>query len=585
MFRIVAPSTGAFNRKKILINSLKTIIDAPDNEIKTLADAIEETWKIDCPETTHQTTKNLISTYINNYSPISWLKADNFLIDRLYQKYKLPEASDEIIYTIPCDIVEPVSNYLNDKIQAEQCITSISAYLNITAPIVMFKNRRSFHEFQEYIDRRIMMMPLKPETKRLLRQFTGLKADSGFKCVKLRSTQYARLAENTFARILMNLLEEYSADSMTIARDECVMVGASLRSRIVPLAVVFACAENIKIEDAETLNNDITMMKDFLDWLDEQNEAAESQNQNGNGSKNGSKSKKSKAKNGPDDEDESEDNGSGNKKNKPENSTSSESDAGAEDQPFDMLETAENESKKDERIKDALNKIMNSQTGSGTGSGDPTKRINPNSTKALTLKLKKKIKRIIQETNNRTMNERKTIIKTFMRESRRDPMNIDLMGRHYRTTYTKDLHLYVDVSGSINLSMVEFALNAAADIATELKLNLFVTPFDSELYEKQTIVIPGSVISKKSALKKLKQLPISGGGTEFDEVYKYIESSKKRKNEISIMITDYCDCPSLPSPKTLYYMGCKGTENYSIENFIRHMERTSNQNIRSKIIR
>lgn len=538
MFRIVAPSTGAFNRKKILINSLKTVIVAPDNEIKTLADAIEETWKIDCPETTHQTTKNLISTYINNYSPISWLKADNFLIDRLYQKYKLPEASDEIIYTIPCDIVEPVSNYLNDKIQAEQCITSISAYLNITAPIVMFKNRRSFHEFQEYIDRRIMMMPLKPETRRLLRQFTGLKANSGFKCVKLRSTQYARLAENTFARILMNLLEEYSADSMTIARDECVMVGASLRSRIVPLAIVFAVAENITIEDSETLNSDITEIKGFLDWLDEpKGDAPISINNN----------------------------------------------AEAEDQPFDMLETNESEKQKEERIKSAINNITSNQPGSGRG--DPTRRVDPNSVKALTKRLKKKIKQLIQSTSARTMNGRKTVIKTYMRESRRDPMNIDLKGQYYKTTYTKDLHLYIDVSGSINLSMIEFALNAAADIATELKLNLFVTPFDSELYEKQTIVIPGSVISKRSALKKLKRLPISGGGTEFDNVYKFIESSKKRKNEISIMITDYCDCPRLPSPKTLYYMGCKGTSPQTIENFIRHMKTHSNQNIRSKIIR
>jgi putative uncharacterized protein cgl1759 len=538
MFRIVAPSTGAFNRKKILINSLKTVIDAPDNEIKTLADAIEETWKIDCPETTHQTTKNLISTYINNYSPVSWLKADNFLIDRLYQKYELPEASDEIIYTIPCDIVEPVSNYLNDKIQAEQCITSISAYLNITAPIVMFKNRRSFHEFQEYIDRRIMMMPLKPETRRLLRQFTGLKADSGFKCVKLRSTQYARLAENTFARVLMNLLEEYSSDSMTIARDECVMVGASLRSRIVPLAIVFAVAENITIEDSETLNSDITEIKGFLDWLDEpKGDAPISINNN----------------------------------------------AEAEDQPFDMLETNESEKQKEERIKSAINNITSNQPGSGRG--DPTRRVDPNSVKALTKRLKKKIKQLIQSTSARTMNGQKTVIKTYMRESRRDPMNIDLKGQYYKTTYTKDLHLYIDVSGSINLSMIEFALNAAADIATELKLNLFVTPFDSELYEKQTIVIPGSVISKRSALKKLKRLPISGGGTEFDNVYKFIESSKKRKNEISIMITDYCDCPRLPSPKTLYYMGCKGTSPQTIENFIRHMKTHSNQNIRSKIIR
>lgn len=536
MFRIVAPSTGAFNRKKILINSLKTMIDAPDKEIKTLADAIEKTWKVDCPETTHKTAKNLISAYMDNYSPVSWLKADNFLIDRLYQKYELPEASDEIIYTIPCDIVGPVNDYLNNNIQAEQCITSISAYLNITAPIVMFKSRKSFKEFQEYVGRRIAMMPLKPETRRLLRQFTGLKPDSGFRCVKLRSTQYTRLAENTFARILTNLLEEYSADSITIARDECVMVGASLRSRIVPLAIVFACAENIGIEDSETLNKDITEIKGFLDWLDEP------------------------------------------KGNAPLNNN-----IDAEDQPFDMLETNESERQKEERIRDTIDNIMNNQSGSGHG--DPTRRVDPNSVKALTKRLKNKIKKIIRSTGAKTMNGRKTVIKTYMRESRRNPMDSDLMGQRYKTTYTKDLHLYIDVSGSINLSMIEFALNAAADIATELKLNLFVTPFDSELYDKQTIVILGSVMSKRSALKKLKQLPISGGGTEFDNVYRFIESSKKRKNEISIMITDYCDCPRLPSPKTLYYMGCKGTSPQTIENFIRHMKTHSNQNIRSKIIR
>ena len=536
MFRIVAPSTGAFNRKKILINSLKTMIDAPDNEIKTLADVIEKTWKVDCEETTHQAAKNLISAHVDNYSPVSWLKADNFLIDRLYQKYELPEASDEIIYTIPCDIVGPVNNYLNNKIQAEQCITSISAYLNITAPIVMFKSRKSFKEFQEYIGRRIAMMPLKPETRRLLRQFTGLKADSGFRCVKLRSTQYARLAENTFARILTNLLEEYSADSITIARDECIMVGASLRSRIVPLAIVFACAENIGNEDSETLNKDITEIKDFLDWLDEP------------------------------------------KSNAPLNNN-----AEAEDQPFDILETNESERQKEARIRDTIDNIMNNQSGSGRG--DPTRRVDPNSVKALTKRLKNKIKQIIRSTGAKTMNGRKTVIKTYMRESRRNPMDSDLMGQRYKTTYTKDLHLYIDVSGSINLSMIEFALNAAADIATELKLNLFVTPFDSELYDKQTIVILGSVMSKRSALKKLKRLPISGGGTEFDNVYRFIESSKKRKNEISIMITDYCDCPTLPSPKTLYYMGCKGTSPHNIENFVRYMQHFSNQNIRSKIIR
>lgn len=171
----------------------------------------------------------------------------------------------------------------------------------------------------------------------------------------------------------------------------------------------------------------------------------------------------------------------------------------------------------------------------------------------------KRIKRISAAMGavNKSENAYKVIVNTFARPNRRDPDDWNLSGRAQSTRYKPDLHLYVDTSGSISQENYEDAVKAAILIARSLNVNLYFNSFSHVLSECTHVQTKDS--SAAQIYKRIERIPKVAGGTDFSMVWDYIEASKKRSRELSLIITDFDYRPPVRTkshPANLYYLPC-----------------------------
>lgn len=171
-----------------------------------------------------------------------------------------------------------------------------------------------------------------------------------------------------------------------------------------------------------------------------------------------------------------------------------------------------------------------------------------------------------RETNMITTNTYKIIKPTFMQPSRRDPNNINLMGKTKNIKYRPDIHIYIDTSGSITESNYKDAVMNLIILAKKANVNLYITSFSD--YISDTYHLKTKNRSIKDIYKKFSKLETVSGGTDFSLVWEKIKKLDKwnRKNrksyQINFMITDFGYSVrqsrhfSLNSPevKNLYYV-------------------------------
>lgn len=146
---------------------------------------------------------------------------------------------------------------------------------------------------------------------------------------------------------------------------------------------------------------------------------------------------------------------------------------------------------------------------------------------------------------------------SYARASRRDPDNYNMKGKQTRHKYYPDIHLYIDTSGSITEAMFADAVKAAIVLGKKLGINVYVNFFSTVLSQPYVLHLNGR--SVQQAYKEFQTFSRPTGGTDFEEVWKYIQISKTRRRELSLMITDFgYDAPSTwcSHPKNLYYMPC-----------------------------
>lgn len=205
--------------------------------------------------------------------------------------------------------------------------------------------------------------------------------------------------------------------------------------------------------------------------------------------------------------------------------------------------------------------------------------------------LTKEIARILSKMkkvrmSNNVIKTRKT---TFNKPNRRDPDNYDKPGIIYSHQYVPDIHIYLDTSGSISEHNYKEACMAIIHLAQTLKTKLYLNSFSHVLSQPALVDIANC--SKDVAWKRLQNIPKVSGGTNFDLVWNYIHQSPQRKQELSIMITDFEYTPSnsytTPLPKNLFYVPCGG---FQIDNLRRsatyfvNSTRRLDANLRNKII-
>ena len=150
---------------------------------------------------------------------------------------------------------------------------------------------------------------------------------------------------------------------------------------------------------------------------------------------------------------------------------------------------------------------------------------------------------------------------TFARASRTRPDDFNKKGCVRTVKNYKDLHLYCDCSGSVSFEMLQNTIVAAIKVAKKLDLDLYLTTWGSSI--SQATRVPIMNHTDKQIITYIVNLPMCGGGTDPELVWDRCTETAKRRDEIAIMITDFCFSTPRQNymPQNLYYMPlipCRG---------------------------
>lgn len=175
---------------------------------------------------------------------------------------------------------------------------------------------------------------------------------------------------------------------------------------------------------------------------------------------------------------------------------------------------------------------------------------------------------------------------SFTKSNRRDPKNWDKPGKIMITRFKPDIHLYVDTSGSISEENYQDAVQLCIYIAKKLNVNLYFNSFSHML--SQTALLKTRNKSVKDIYKEIERLDKVTGGTNFEQVWNFINGSKRREKELSLIITDFgfiAPNQYVKHPKNLYYLPCAnmGNLDYYAEGFVKSMKHIDPK-CRSKIL-
>lgn len=202
----------------------------------------------------------------------------------------------------------------------------------------------------------------------------------------------------------------------------------------------------------------------------------------------------------------------------------------------------------------------NAQAAAANGKGMGAQRaanIRFRKTAPTTLDMAKMIKKVMNRMSNvaKSDNIYKATKMTFARPNRRDPDDFNKKGKMVSTKYKPDIHLYIDTSGSISERNYQDAVKACIKMAKKLNVNLYFNSFSHVLSQCTKLNTKDKSIAE--VYRQFQRLPKVTGGTDYEQIWNYIEKSKKRKRELSIIMTDfeyYAPNHFVKHPKNLYYM-------------------------------
>lgn len=194
------------------------------------------------------------------------------------------------------------------------------------------------------------------------------------------------------------------------------------------------------------------------------------------------------------------------------------------------------------------------------------KNINMDRVKKKLMKIEKKMKNVDVSKNPTYHN-----FDTFQRPNRREPMNPDLPGTSMDLGYYPDIHLYVDTSGSISQKDYEDSVAMLIDIAKKLNCDIYFNSFTTDI--SQETVVRCRNRTKYQIQKDIERIPKLCGGTTIDQVWNYINATRKNRRQLSILISDfYVDVPRyIKHPENLYYIPTKDTSVSYAEKFAQRL--------------
>lgn len=150
---------------------------------------------------------------------------------------------------------------------------------------------------------------------------------------------------------------------------------------------------------------------------------------------------------------------------------------------------------------------------------------------------------------------------SFARPSRRNPDDFNRPGRSTTSVYRPDIHVYIDTSGSISEDNYRESVQMLIHIAKRLNVNLYFNSFSDSLSTEVMLRVKDR--SLRQIWNEFRRIPKVTGGTEYQQVWNYINASAARRRRLSLMITDFEWSPPATRqdhPPNLYYAPCSAMD-------------------------
>lgn len=176
-----------------------------------------------------------------------------------------------------------------------------------------------------------------------------------------------------------------------------------------------------------------------------------------------------------------------------------------------------------------------------------------------TIDVARVIKKILSKMacQNKSMNVYKSVKSSFAKPNRRDPDDWNKQGKAVSTRYKPDIHLYIDTSGSISEEDYEGAVKACIALARGLGVNMYFNSFSHVMSQTTRLHLAGK--STAAVYEEFRRVPKVSGGTDYEQIWNFINTSKKRTRELSLIISDFqwtARNVFIKHPKNLYYLPC-----------------------------
>lgn len=162
---------------------------------------------------------------------------------------------------------------------------------------------------------------------------------------------------------------------------------------------------------------------------------------------------------------------------------------------------------------------------------------------------------------NKSQNVFRTTRTTFTKANRRDPDDYNKPGRITSVHYMPDLHIYLDCSGSISEENYQDSVLMLIKLAKKLNINLYFNSFSH--FMSQEVMLRTENKSVRAIWKEFRRLPKVSGGTNYSQIWDYVNASNVRKRRLSLVITDFDWQPPATRaehPPNLYYAPCSAMD-------------------------
>lgn len=162
---------------------------------------------------------------------------------------------------------------------------------------------------------------------------------------------------------------------------------------------------------------------------------------------------------------------------------------------------------------------------------------------------------------NKSMNIYTSTKSTFVKANRRDPDDYNKPGKITSIHYLPDIHVFVDTSGSISESNYQGTVMMLIRMAKKMNVDLYFSSFSHMLSQEYRLHTKDK--SVKQIWEEFRRIPKVSGGTDYQQIWDYINISKTRKKRFSLIITDFewrAAPERIDHPKNLYYAPCAGMD-------------------------